>query len=145
MRNPKGVAARADGTFWVADTDNNRIQEYAANGTFTGVGLGGTAYGTSNTQFNAPQGIEIGPDGLLYVADTYNDRIQVFSLTGGGGGGSLTHQCNIPILRGVAPLYPAGGEADPSGNRFVADSGGNRLVKVVGTNPGTITRASSRG
>ncbi len=139
VRNPKGVAARADGTFWVADTDNNRIQEYAANGTFTGVGLGGTAYGASNTQFNAPQGIQVGADGLLYVADTYNDRIQVFSLTGGGGGGSLTHQGNISDPGGVAPLYPAGGEADASGNRFVADSGGNRLVKVVGTNPGTIT------
>ena len=30
---------------------------------------------------------------------------------------------------GVAPDYPAGGVTDPSGNRFVADSGGDRILK----------------
>lgn len=31
---------------------------------------------------------------------------------------------------GVAPLYPAGGDSDGSGNRYVADSGGDRIVKL---------------
>jgi len=30
---------------------------------------------------------------------------------------------------GVAPLYPAGGDADGSGNRYIADSGGDRIVR----------------
>ncbi len=132
VRNPKGVAAGPNNTFWVADTDNNRINEYASNGTFTGVSLGGTAPGSSNTMFNAPQGIQVGPDGLLYVADAYNDRIQVFSL-GGGPVGGITHGSNIFEPAGVAPLYPAGGQGAAGNARFVADSGGNRVVKVTGT------------
>src|SRR5262245_66553347 len=31
---------------------------------------------------------------------------------------------------GIAPLYPAGGDADAAGNVYVADSGGDRIVRL---------------
>jgi hypothetical protein len=31
---------------------------------------------------------------------------------------------------GIAPLYPAGGDADAEGNRYIADSGGDRVVRI---------------
>jgi DNA-binding beta-propeller fold protein YncE len=31
---------------------------------------------------------------------------------------------------GIAPLYPAGGDADAEGNRYIADSGGDSVVRI---------------
>lgn len=31
---------------------------------------------------------------------------------------------------GVAPMYPAGGDADGAGNRYLTDSGGDRIIRV---------------
>jgi DNA-binding beta-propeller fold protein YncE len=73
---PKGVAVDASGDVWVADTGNNRIEEFTSTGNFTGQVLGG--YGTNNASFNAPQGLTFDRTGLLYVADSDNSRIQVF-------------------------------------------------------------------
>jgi DNA-binding beta-propeller fold protein YncE len=73
---PEGVTVAANGMIWVADTGNNRVEEFNRDGTFANELMG--SYGTSNSQLNAPQGIQVGPDGLLYIADTSNNRIQVF-------------------------------------------------------------------
>jgi sugar lactone lactonase YvrE len=76
ISKPEGIAVSAAGMIWIADTGNNRIQEFNNDGSFANEVLGG--YGTSNSQFNAPKAIRIGPDGLLYVADDSNNRVQVF-------------------------------------------------------------------
>lgn len=76
---PQGVAVAADGSFWVGDTGNDRVQKFTANGTYAGVGIG-AGRGQANNQFNKPMGLAIGPDGLLYVADAYNSRVQVFDI-----------------------------------------------------------------
>src|ERR1019366_2226848 len=55
--------------------------------------------------------------------------------------GTPTWQSNIFNVNGVAPLYPAAGVADASGNRFVADSGGSRIVEIGST--GTQTTVST--
>jgi tripartite motif-containing protein 71 len=35
---------------------------------------------------------------------------------------------------GIAPMYPAGGDADQVGNRYVADSGGDRILRIDADN-----------
>jgi sugar lactone lactonase YvrE len=45
--------------------------------------------------------------------------------------GTPTWLSNISNVNGVAPLYPAAGVDGASGNRFVADSGGSRIVKIT--------------
>jgi DNA-binding beta-propeller fold protein YncE len=64
------------GNVYVADTGNNRIQEFTHNGAFlnawTGPGLGGG-------NFSAPMDVGVDPTGHVYVADTGNSRIVKFA------------------------------------------------------------------
>jgi sugar lactone lactonase YvrE len=76
IKAPKGITVAADGSIWIADTANNRIEMFNNDGTFANELVG--TLGSANDQFNAPQALQIGPGGLLYVADSFNSRIQVF-------------------------------------------------------------------
>jgi predicted membrane-bound mannosyltransferase/sugar lactone lactonase YvrE len=85
FERPRGVAAAQDGTLYVADTDNHRIQHLDRDGTpintwgsFADLALGPAPGGT----FYEPWGLAVGPDGSVYVADTWNHRIQKFSPEG---------------------------------------------------------------
>ena len=60
----------------MADTGNNRIQEFSPNGTYI-TSWGGQ--GSENGQFNSPSGLDIDSSGNVYVPNSVNDRIQVFS------------------------------------------------------------------
>jgi tripartite motif-containing protein 71 len=77
IRSPRGIAVAPDGTFWVSDSSNNRIEEFNADGTFANTLVG--SLGSANDQFDFPQRMKIA-GGLLYVADAYNNRIQVFQI-----------------------------------------------------------------
>ncbi len=48
----------------------------------------------------------------------------------GGGGFDPTYAFEVSDPKGVAPLYPAGGDVAPDGTRFVADSGRSRIVTI---------------
>ncbi len=76
VKGPQGIVVAANGSLWVADTDNNRVEMFTNGGTFANELVG--SYGLGTNQFNAPQGIQLGADGLLYVADAYNNRVQVY-------------------------------------------------------------------
>jgi|GEM_PF-6797232 len=73
---PRGVALGSDGSIYVTDGDNNRIQKFTPEGVF--VSKWGT-WGTSDGEFNEPIGIAVASDGSVYVADTSNHRIQKFA------------------------------------------------------------------
>jgi DNA-binding beta-propeller fold protein YncE len=76
---PSRIAVDPDGNVFVADTDNNRIQVFDADGNF--LYTFGSA-GKGNGQFNRPCGLAINPlSGELYVVDALNYRIQRFLIT----------------------------------------------------------------
>jgi YVTN family beta-propeller protein len=75
IRSPRGIAVMADGSIWISDSSNNRIEKFNADGTFANVLVGGL--GSANDRFNFPQRMRVA-GGLLYVADAFNNRIQVF-------------------------------------------------------------------
>jgi DNA-binding beta-propeller fold protein YncE len=76
---PRGIVIGTDGTIYVADTGNKRIQVFEPGGRFTRQWGGG---GALAGYLDEPVGIDIGPRNEVYVADTWNRRIQVF-ITGG--------------------------------------------------------------
>lgn len=85
FQRPRGLASAPDGSLYVADANNHRIQRISPQGEvlqtwgrFADAALGDAPGGT----FNEPWGVGVGPDGSVYVADTWNHRVQKFSAEG---------------------------------------------------------------
>jgi sugar lactone lactonase YvrE len=76
---PTGVAVDNDGNLYVADTMNNRIEIFDADGQF--VSTFGKA-GDGPGYFSRPKGVAIDGDGHVWVADGMQDRVQVFTKEG---------------------------------------------------------------
>jgi RHS repeat-associated protein len=79
VSKPATDAVDKEGNVWVADTENNRVEEFSSGGTF--VQKFGTE-GTGNGQFKKPAGIALDGEGNVWVVDTGNNRVEKFSNTG---------------------------------------------------------------
>ena len=91
---PSGLAVDQEGNLYVADTLNDRIEVFDADGQFISTyGKNGDGPG----YFGRPKGIAIDSDGHIWVADGMQDRVQVFNrewqlLISFGGHGLLPGQ-----------------------------------------------------
>ena len=132
FNTPHGIAISPDGTLYVADTNNNRIQHFSADGQFLSawgsfgdISTGDAPPGT----FNQPWAVAVSTNGeFVYVADTWNHRIQKFTASG------------TPLTMWGTPLYdpttngpfgiwgPRGIAVDAQGRVFVADTGNKRIL-----------------
>lgn len=116
-----------NGDFYVADSQNARIQQFAADRTLVREwGERGTADGA----FLEPVGVTVGPDGKVYVIDAQRADVQVFDPGGEflhvfGGPSPATSQLTQP----TAGLLnqPSAGTFDPDGYLWIADTGNSRL------------------
>jgi DNA-binding beta-propeller fold protein YncE len=76
---PTGVAVDKEGNLYVADTLNDRIEVFDADGLFIRTwGKNGDGPG----YFARPKGVAIDSDGHVWVADGMQDRVQVFTNEG---------------------------------------------------------------
>ena len=138
---PHGLAIDASGNVWVADCNNNRLEEFSATGAYERqVGSAGSGSG----QLSCPGGIAISA-GNLYVADYSNNRIAEFSGTGtfikafGWGvadGKSELESCTSSCKAGLSGSGAGElngpnelGSEPGSGNLYVADKNNNRVVE----------------
>ncbi len=79
FNNSRDIAADTSGNVYVADTGNNRIQKFSADGTYLGQWGG---YGSGNGQFNGTLSIATDSIGNVYVSDMGNNRTQKFTSSG---------------------------------------------------------------
>jgi streptogramin lyase len=124
LNDPEGIAVSPDGRIFIADTGNNRIQVWSADGEpITSYGSFGTSADWRNPpQFNHPEAVYVHPSLQIYVSDTLNNRIVVLDNKGlvsttWGTQGSATSQFNLP--RAIAK--------DRLGDIWVLDSGNSRV------------------
>jgi outer membrane protein assembly factor BamB len=113
------IAFAPDGTFYVADTGNQRVQHFAADRTF--LGAWGT-FGSEDGQFISPLDVAVDAQGNVFVNDNRRGDIQKFDADGkfllkfggsGSGPGQLDNQGFFEI--------------DAEGNVWVADPNHNRV------------------
>jgi uncharacterized protein (TIGR03663 family) len=76
---PRDLEVDVDGTIYVSDTGNKRVQVIGPDLRYQRA-FGGP--GVTAGRLDEPVGLAIGPDGVMVVADTWNGRAQVFSRDG---------------------------------------------------------------
>ena len=125
---PRGIAVAPDGTLYVADSRNHRIQHLSTSGevlhiwgTFADLAKGDAPGGT----FNEPWSVAVDSKGNVYVADTWNHRIQKFTSDGQfikmwGTFGQAETPDGMWGPRGLA--------MDANDRLFVTDTGNKRVV-----------------
>lgn len=119
LNMPSAAAWSPQGTLYVADQGNARIEEFSAHGKFI---RSFGHWGVTGSGMLAPSGIAVAPNGTVYVTDAGTQRVLHFSATGKllgywGGWGSADGRLNGPS--GIA--------VSPNGTVFVADTLNNRV------------------
>lgn len=121
FNEPWGIAVAEDGSVYVTDTWNNRIQKFDRNGKFVAT-WGTFGQGETPTSFYGPRGLAVDSKGRVYVSDTGNKRIVVFDKNGTyitqfGSAGFDAGQFDEPV--GVA--------VDKNGKVYVVDTWNQRV------------------
>jgi streptogramin lyase len=116
--SPLGIAVDSSGNVWVADTNNNRIQEFNSSGGW--IRTIGTS-GSGDGQFKRPSGVAGDSSGNIWVADFGNNRIQEFNSSGGWIG-------TVTKLRYQTVNSPRGICVNSAGYSFVAEAANNAVL-----------------
>ncbi|MES2810179.1 MAG: gliding motility-associated C-terminal domain-containing protein [Bacteroidota bacterium] len=98
LRRPSGVDIGADGTLYIADTENDLVKKVSPVGVVSNFGL----------NFSNPRGVRVDGSGNLYVADQLNDAIKRISPDG----------TTTTVLQNVS--RPIGLSLDKLGNLYIA-------------------------
>lgn len=135
---PRGIAADAKGNFYVADTGNDRIEKFDADGKF--VSIFGDP-GEREGKMKEPNGIAIDADGNIFVTDSHNHKVLQYSPDG-----TFSKEFNGPDTGFYGPRDIAVGSNKVV---YIVDQGRTRIAGLVpgngtfgrvwgtnGTNPG---------
>jgi len=138
---PRSVAVAADGNLLIADTSNHKIRKVWPDGkitTFAGAGLAGDTGDGARAEvarLNAPAGLAIDSAGNVYIGDTGNARLRkvrpsgdIVTIAGGNGWGGEGDglgptSAQVKDINGIA--------LDAEGNIYLADTGNNRIRKIM--------------
>ena len=159
LDNPHGLAVNPDGSYLIADTDNNRVREVATDGTISTVagsgpagngngGFSGDGGPATSARLNRPFDVDPTAEGGFLIADTGNMVIRRVAPDG-----TIRTVAGIPGAQGfsgdggpatAARLSgPHGVAATAAGGLLIADKNNQRIRMVAAD--GTITTVAGSG
>jgi predicted membrane-bound mannosyltransferase/DNA-binding beta-propeller fold protein YncE len=121
FNEPWGIAVGPDGSVYVTDVWNHRVEKFTSTGRFLRA-WGYFGQGEAPEAFYGPRGLAVDAEGRVYVTDTGNKRIVVFDANGNfitqfGSGGFDPGMFDEPV--GIA--------IDKNGTVYVADTWNQRI------------------
>ena len=128
LNQPHGIHFAADDTLFVADTNNNRVQQFSKTGELLnswGVYANVLETEAPGNTLNQPWDITIGKGGAIYIVDTFNHRVQKYSEEG-----KFIKSVGV-FAQGTGPdtLWgPRGISTSSDGNVYITDTGNKRVV-----------------
>lgn len=148
LEMPTALAVDSKGNLYIADPGNNRVRRVDfATGSISTVagssdiyGYGGDGGPASRARLSVPSGLAVDAADNLYIADTGNNRVRQVSRAGRittivGSGSSGAGGDGHPAI--TAQLFaPEGLAIDRTGNLYIADTGNNRIRKLMLRNGG---------
>jgi DNA-binding beta-propeller fold protein YncE len=134
---PEAAAVAPNGTVWVADTRNSRLERWPADLSTSSPIPSFGSQGRGLGQFNYIEGLAVDSQGVVWVADSGNNRIQTYN----PATGSYAVIGKIGTGNGLFSMPQ--GIAVSSTNVYVADTGNNRIQELTLT--GSFVASYSAG
>lgn len=119
---PRGIAVDEKGNFYVADTGNNRIQKFDADGKFISI-IGDP--GEREGKIKEPNGVAIDAEGNLYVTDAGNHKFLKYN-----SDGTFAEEHNGPDTGFYGPRDLVIG---PNNQIYIVDQGRTRVARFQPT------------
>jgi DNA-binding beta-propeller fold protein YncE len=121
FNEPWGIAVGLDGSVYVTDTWNHRVEKFTASGKFVKA-WGTFGQGETPESFYGPRGLAVDAQGRVYVTDTGNKRIVVFD----ADGNFITQFGSVGLDAGQFD-EPVGVTVDKNGTVYVVDTWNQRI------------------
>jgi len=139
LNRPIRVVGDSTGTFYIADTDNNRVRKVDPTGHITTVagtgsaGFSGDGGPATAATLRQPNGLALDTAGNLFVSDSGNSRVRKVAPNG----------VITTVAGNGTPAVPGGMAVDAAGNLFVAHVDDHRVRKVAPN--GVVTIVAGNG